>query len=64
MGKLSDNQQAWLMLLVFILPVLITWTASGTPTDRTSISLLASGILSGILAFIKEILGGKPPTPT
>jgi len=52
------------MLLVFILPVLITWTANGAPTDRASVTLVASGILSGILAYIKEILGGKPPEPT
>lgn len=63
-GKLSDYQQAWLMLVVFILPVLITWLANGAPTDRASITLLASGILSGILAYVKEILGGKPPEPT
>jgi hypothetical protein len=61
MGRLSDRQQAWLMLLVFILPVLITWSANGMPTDKASVSLVVSGILSGILAYIKEILGGVPP---
>lgn len=61
MGKLTDSQQAVLMLLVFILPVLITWTANGAPTDKASLALVVSGILSGILAFIKEILGGAPP---
>jgi len=60
---LSDKEQAALMLLVFILPVLITWTANGMPMDKASISLVISGMLSGILVFIKEILGGKPPQP-
>ncbi len=60
MEKLSDRQQAIFMLLTFILPVLITWTANGAPTDKTSLTLVASGILSGILAFIKEILGSAP----
>jgi len=62
MGKLSDTQQALLMLLVFILPALITWTANGMPTDRASIALVLSNVLSGILAFVKEMLGGKPQT--
>jgi hypothetical protein len=48
------------MLLVFILPVWIAWTANGSPMDHVSLSLLVSASLSGILAFIKEILGGKP----
>lgn len=61
MGKLTDFQQAFLMLLVFVLPVLIVWTSSGMPIDRTSLGLLFSGILSGILVFIKEMLGGTPP---
>jgi hypothetical protein len=60
---LSNTQQALLMLAAFLIPVLITWTANGTPTDRTSVSLVISGLLGGFLAFIKELLGGKaPPT--
>jgi len=58
--KLTDVQQAWLMLIVFVLPSLITWAALGYPTDRASLGILGSAILSGILAFIKELLGWKP----
>jgi len=58
---LSNNAQAALMLAAFFIPVLITWTANGTPMDRTSLSLVISGLLGGFLAFIKEMLGGKPP---
>lgn len=61
MGKLSDGQQAFLMLLVFILPPLATWMALGFPTDRISLGILGSAIVSGILAFVKELLGGAPP---
>jgi len=61
MGRLTDTQQAIVMLLVFLLPPVITWTALGYPTDRVSLGILGSAILSGILAFLKELLGGKPP---
>jgi len=63
MGRLTDIQQAIVMLLVFLLPPLITWTALGYPTDRVSLGILGSALLSGILAFLKEVLGGKPPQP-
>ena len=49
------------MLLVFILPPIITWAALGFPTDRLAIGILVSAILSGVLVFLKEILGGQPP---
>jgi uncharacterized membrane protein YqaE (UPF0057 family) len=58
--QLNDNQQAFLMLLVFILPALGVWFASGMPSDKVALGLLASAVLSGILAFIKELLGWKP----
>jgi len=61
MEGLSDTAQAFLMLLVFILPSVIAWAALGYPTDRTSLGILGSALLSGILVFIKELLGGKPP---
>jgi len=61
MHKLSDREQAFLMLLVFMLPPLITWAGLGMPTDKGSLGILMSAILSGVLAFIKELLGGKPP---
>lgn len=49
------------MLLVFILPHIITWAALGMPTDRQSLGILLSAVLSGILALVKELLGGQPP---
>ena len=58
---LSNKQQALLMLSAFLIPVLITWTANGAPTDKVSVSLVVSGLLGGFLAFIKELLGGKAP---
>lgn len=48
-------------MLVFVLPPIITWAGLGMPTDRISLGLLLSSILSGVLVFIKEILGGLPP---
>lgn len=56
---LTDLQQAILMLFVFILPSLIAWCALGMPTDRVAVGLLLANILSGILAFCKEMLGSK-----
>ena len=61
MKGLSDQQQAILMLLVFILPPIIAWAALGMPTDKASLGILLSAILSGVLALVKELLGGKPP---
>jgi len=58
---LTDRQQALIMLLVFILPSLITWSALGFPIGRNELGILASSILSGILVFMKELLGGRPP---
>jgi len=58
---LSNREQALLMLLVFIIPPIITWAALGMPTDRLAIGILVSAILSGVLVFLKEILGGQPP---
>lgn len=52
------------MLLVFILPPIITWAGLGMPTDRSALGLLLSAVLSGVLVFIKEILGGKAPKET
>ena len=60
MRGLSDREQAVLMCLVFVLPPIITWAGLGMPTDRISLGLLLSSILSGILVFVKEILGGQP----
>lgn len=56
---LSDKQQAGLMFAVFVFPALIAWLSNGSPTDRTSLSLLGAAILSGVLALFKEFLGGK-----
>lgn len=63
MEGLTNRQQALLMAIVFMLPPLITWAGLGLPTDRVSLGLLISAILSGVFAFIKELLGGKAPEP-
>jgi hypothetical protein len=64
MSGLTDNRQALLMAIAFLIPI-GTWCALGFPTDRTSLGILASAIISGIVAGIKELLGGQaPPTNT
>lgn len=57
MRGLSNREQAFLMLFVFILPPIITWCGLGMPSDRSSIGILLSAMLSGVLAFTKELLG-------
>lgn len=59
MAGLTDKQQGLMMLLIFILPPFITWTALGFPTGRAELGILASAFISGILAFTKEVLGWK-----
>jgi uncharacterized membrane protein YqaE (UPF0057 family) len=62
---LSNTQQAILMFLAFFLPPFAAWLGAGAPTDHAGIALLFSAIVGGtgggIIAWIKEILGGKPP---
>ena len=64
-GPLTNLQQAFLMLLVFVLPAVIVWFSNAMPVDRSSLGLLFAAILSAILVFIKEILGAtlNPPAP-
>jgi hypothetical protein len=71
MSGLSNGQQALLMFFAFLIPVLTsvsTWAALGMPTDRSALGILVSsilgGIVAGIIAFSKEILGGKPAETT
>jgi hypothetical protein len=33
----------------------------GYPTGRVELGLLGSSLLGGVIAAIKELLGGKPP---
>ena len=61
---LSDRTQAELMLLAFLLPAVIAWVGLGFPTDKTSIALLGSSLLGGIIAFIKDALGTSAPQTT
>ena len=60
MRGLSNREQAIIMCMVFVLPSVITWAGLGMPTDRNSLGLLVSSMLSGVLVFLKEILGGLP----
>lgn len=59
MEGLSNKQQAYLMLVAFVLMPISVWAGNGLPTDRASVGLLVSSICSGIVLFIKEMLGGK-----
>ena len=54
---LTDKEQAFLMLFVFILPAIGVWAGLGFPTSREALGILASAIISGILVFLKEMLG-------
>jgi hypothetical protein len=59
--NLSDQQQAALMFLAFVLPSLAAWFGIGSPTDHASLALLGSSFIGGVIAYIKESLGGKAP---
>jgi len=69
---LTDQQQAWLMffalLLATVLPAWTTWFNVGMPTDRAAIGLLVadtlSGLMSGIIVYIKEAFGITITTQT
>ncbi len=54
---LTNSQQAVLMMLAFILGPVAVWFGLGAPTDHQALALLGAGMISGVLAFIKEILG-------
>jgi hypothetical protein len=58
---LSDRTQAELMLLAFLLPAVVSWVGLGFPTDKTSLALLGSALLGGVIAFIKDALGTSAP---
>lgn len=64
MPGLSDKQQAYLMLVAFILVPLGTWFGLGFPTDKSALGLLASNIVTGIVMFIKEWAGVQVPVST
>jgi hypothetical protein len=52
------------MLAVFVIPALVAWTSNGAPTNHADLSVLVAAILSGIMAFLKEVLGAQTPTTT
>ena len=54
---LTNTEQAYLMTSAFVIPPVATWLSLGAPIDNASLALLAAGIVSGAIAFIKEILG-------
>jgi len=58
--QLTDQQQALFMLFIFILPVFAVWAGSGFPLERVELGFLTASVISGVLAFIKELLGWKP----
>jgi len=65
-GGLTNIQQSLLVGLAFILAPLGVWLAAGAPMDHTSLALLGSNILSGVIMVIKEALGSSGsaiPTP-
>jgi hypothetical protein len=59
---LTSQQQGILLFLAFFLVPLIAWLSLGAPTDRTALSMLGAGLVSGVLAYIKEALGTSAPT--
>lgn len=61
---LTDQQQAALLALAFILPAVSTWFGLGAPTDHAALAMLGGAIVGGIVAYIKEMLGGAAPKTT
>lgn len=57
--KLSDTQQALLMFAAFVLPPVATWMGLGFPTGNVELGILGSSMVGGIIAGVKELLGGK-----
>jgi len=57
--KLTDKQQALLMFAAFVLPPLAVWMGLGYPTGRAELGILGSSLVGGVIAAIKELLGGK-----
>ena len=57
--KLTDKQQAFLMFAAFVLTSLATWMGLGYPTGRAELGLLGSSLMGGLIAAIKELLGGQ-----
>jgi len=55
--KLTDRQQALIMFAVLMFPALLLWINAEMPTDRAGISLLLYGLMSGLLAGLKELAG-------
>jgi uncharacterized membrane protein YqaE (UPF0057 family) len=62
--KLSDKQQALLMFAAFVLPPVATWMGLGFPVGNVELGILGSSMVGGIIAGIKELLGGKPQEST
>lgn len=60
---LTNNQQAIMMAIAFLIPV-GTWAALGFPIDRISLGILASALISSVVATLKEYLGSNPTTTT
>jgi len=64
MFKLTDNQQAILMVLAVILVPLTLWLGSPDPLfSESSLRILFAGIAAGFIVFIKEIAAYKPRQP-
>lgn len=62
--KLTDFQQAALMFAAFALTPIGAWFGLGAQFDHASMALLGTGVIGGILAFIKEISGSTAPVTT
>lgn len=61
---LSNQQQAIIILVAFVLVPISTWAAIDFPTDRTSLGVLTSSIIAEFLLFFKEWTGVQVTVPS
>lgn len=61
MFKLTDKQQALIMLCVVLIPPFIVWVSSPDPLfEQQNLRWLLASILTAFLVFLKEIAAYKP----
>jgi hypothetical protein len=48
------------MFAAFVLPPVATWMGLGFPVGNVELGILGSSMVGGIIAGIKELMGGKP----
>lgn len=61
MYRLTDKQQAVIMLLVVLIPPLVVWMSSPDPLfQEQNLRWLMASLLCAVLVFLKEFAAYKP----